>query len=258
MRLANPFRATLLIASYAFMASAPLTAQQATAGPPKPWENTVTIYGWAAAMSGTADVGPVSASVDVPFSDILSNLKMGAMLNYQGRSEKWVASFDFIYMKLGSNVAVPSTGTSVAEITMKQWLVEGDGGYRIRPWLDALVGLRIPVIEGEIDPDQNGPILSAKSKTESWVAPVIGARAELPFGKKFLGVVRADIGGFDIGGTNMTWQLAGYVSYRFSSVVSGGLGYRALSFDYATGSGLDIFKYDITSFGPAFGVSFSF
>jgi hypothetical protein len=49
------------------------------------WENTVTLYGWAAAMSGTQAIGPLSATVDVSFSDILENLKMGAMLNYVGR-----------------------------------------------------------------------------------------------------------------------------------------------------------------------------
>jgi len=262
MRAANPLRAFLVAASFVILPSTSLVAQQAgspaPAPAPKAWESTVTLYGWAAAMSGWSTVGPVSAAVDVSFSEIWDNLKMGAMLNYQGRGEKWVAVADMIYMKLGSDVAVPSTGNTLADVTLKQWLLEGDGGYRVKPWLDVLVGLRVPIIETEIVPDRTNPLVSTKSKSETWVAPLIGARVELPFAKKFTGIARGDFGGFDIGGTNTTWQLAGYVNYRFGKGWSGTVGYRAISADYLTGSGIDTFKYDITNFGPVFGLSYTF
>ncbi len=45
-----------------------------------------------------------------------------------------------IYMKLGSDVAAPSTGNTLAEVTLKQWLLEADGGYRVKPWLDVAGG----------------------------------------------------------------------------------------------------------------------
>ncbi|HEX5004791.1 MAG TPA: hypothetical protein VFV65_05710 [Gemmatimonadales bacterium] len=252
-----PLTRAVLAAALLTTAAAPLRAQ----GTGEPgWKNTVTVYGWAVQMSGTAGAGPFTATVDVPFSEILDNLKMGGMLNYQGRGEKWVAAADLIYMKLGSDVARPSTGTTLAEVKLKEWLIEGDAGYRVTPWLDALVGLRIPVIVAEIVPDRDNPVISEKSGTESWVAPVIGARAEVPFGGKFTAVARADVGGFDLGGTNMTWQLAGYVTYRFSTLVSGSIGYRALAADYETGAigEEDRFEYDISNFGPAFGISFTF
>ena len=250
-------RAFLAASILAALGAQPIRAQDAE---PAGWTNTVTVYGWAVQMSGTAGVGPFTATVDVPFSEILDNLKMGGMLNYQGRGEKWVAAADVIYMKLGSDVARPSNGATLAEVKLKEWLIEGDAGYRVTPWLDALVGIRIPVIVAEIVPDRDNPIISEKSGTESWVAPVIGARVELPFARKFTAVARADVGGFDLGGTNMTWQLAGYVNYRFSKLVSGTIGYRALAADYETGTvgEQDRFEYDISNFGPAFGVSFTF
>jgi len=255
MRLANPLRATLVAVSLALLASAPLAAQDAAAK--KGWENTVTLYGWAAAMSGTTGVGPAEASVNVSFSEILDNLKMGAMLNYQGRGEKWVAAADFIYMKLGSDVATPQTGTTVASIRVKEWMLEADGGYRVTPWLDALVGLRIPILEAEITPDINFPSASEKSSTQSWLAPVIGARAVVPFGKKFTGIVRGDVGGFDLGGTNTTWQAAGYVNYAFGKGWSGTVGYRAIYVNYKSGD-TPPFEYDMDNFGPAFGLSYTF
>ncbi len=116
----------------------------------------------------------------------------------------------------------------------------------------------MPIIEAELTPDRDIPLFSVKSKSETWVAPIVGARAELPFAKKFTGIVRGDVGGFDIGGTNMTWQAAGYVNYKFGKGWSGTVGYRAISADYLTGTGPDTFKYDITNFGPVFGVSFTF
>jgi len=255
MRFLYSARATLLGALLLAGASG-TAAAQATSTPAK-WENTFTLYGWAAAMAGTTGVGNATASVDVPFSDILSNLKMGAMLNYQGRGEKWVAAADFIYMKLGSDLAVPQTGTTVASIRVKEWMVEADGGYRVTPWLDALVGIRIPILEAEITPDLNIPAASEKSSTQSWVAPVIGARAVLPFGKKFTGIVRGDVGGFDLGGTNTTWQAAGYVNYAFGKGWSGLVGYRDIYVNYKS-SDTPAFQYDMNNFGPVFGISYTF
>ncbi len=251
-------RATVLAFLLVLAASTTLPAQQA--GGTK-WENTVTVYGWAAAMSGTESINGITATVDVPFSDILDNLKMGGMLNYQGRGEKLLAGFDLIYMKLGSDVARPSTGTTLAEVTLKQWLIEADGGYQVTPWLDALVGLRVPIIEAEVAPDRDNPVVSEKSGSESWVAPLIGARVHVPLGSKFTLIGRGDVGGFDLGGTNWTWQAAGYVDYRFSHVVSALLGYRAIAADYANNADAGAqgyFAYDITNFGGVLGVSFTF
>lgn len=224
------------------------------------WENTVTLYGWAAAMSGTQAIGPLSATVDVSFSDILENLKMGAMLNYVGRGKTFVAGADFIYMKLGSDLALPSNGTEVAEVKLKEWVMEADGGYRVLPWLDVLIGVRVPVIEAEFVPNTDNPNFSGRSQSEAWFAPLIGARAIVPVTKHLSVIARGDLGGFQIGGTNTTWQAAGYVNYMFGDHFSTTLGYRAIYADYATGDPgqQGYFLYDITNFGGLLGVGYTF
>jgi len=224
------------------------------------WENTVTLYGWAAALSGSMGIRVLDVSVDVPFSDILDNLKGALMFNYTGRGERLVAGTDFIYMDLGSDLSTPNTNTPLAEVRLKQWLIEGDVGYRVTPWMDALLGVRIPVIEGEIIPDGNVPAISERSRTESWVAPLIGARVMLPATRHLTVVGRGDLGGFGLGGTNNTWQAAGYLNYAFGKGWSASLGYRAISAGYATGTEgqPDYFKYDVTSSGGVLGVSFTF
>ena len=253
----NLIRNACLTVALACGSAGVLTAQDAQS---EKWENTITLYGWAAAMSGTEAIGPISATVDVPFSDILDNLKMGAMLNYMGRGKTWVTGADFIYMKLGSDVAVPSTGNTVAEVKFKQWLFEVDGGYRVLPWMDALIGVRIPVLEAEIVPDVNLPSASTKSGSQSWIAPLIGARVFVPITKHLTVIGRGDLGGFQIGGQNTTWQAAGYLNYKFGKHFSTELGYRAINADYATGTRgqQGYFLYDVTSFGGLLGLSYTF
>ncbi len=250
------FRSACLSVALFGGAVGPLAAQDAAT---KSWENTITVYGWAAAMSGTQGIGPVSATVDIPFSEILDNLKMGAMLNYMGRGQTWVTGADFIYMKLGHDATTPG-GTTVAEVKLKQWLFEVDGGYRVLPWMDALIGVRVPVIEAEVAPDVNFPNASEKSKSETWFAPLIGVRVFLPVTKHLTVIGRGDLGGFQIGGTNTTWQAAGYVNYTFGQHFSTELGYRALNADYATGTPgqQGYFLYDITNYGGLLGLSYTF
>lgn len=257
MRRSSVLRAALSACAVSLALSAPAAAQQRA---PQPWQNLVTVYGWGANMSGLSSVDGITATVDVSFSEILDHLKMGAMLNYQGRNETLVAVFDMVYMKLGSDIATPNTGDTLASVRLKQWLLEADGGYRVTPWLDALVGLRVPVIETSITPDRDNPLFTEQSGSVAWVAPLVALRAEVPFGKKFTGIVRGDVGGFDLGGTNWTWQAAGYVNYKFGGVVSGTVGYRAIGADYAKGDAGQpgYFAYDINNFGPVFGVGFAF
>jgi len=250
----TPIRSACVAALLACAALGPLQAQDAK------WENTFTLYGWGAAMSGTMGVGPIEASVDVPFSEILDYLKMGAMLNYTGRGKTWVVGTDFVYMKLGNDVATPNTGNTVAEVKLKEALFEVNGGYRVTPWMDALIGVRVPVIEEEIVPDVDLPSVSTRSKSESWWAPFIGARVIVPVGSHLSLIGRGDLGGFQIGGQNMTWQGAGYLNYGFGKGWSATLGYRAISADYDTGTRGEAgyFLYDVTSYGGVLGVAYTF
>jgi hypothetical protein len=78
-----------------------------------------------------------------------------------------------------------------------------------------------------------------------------------PYAKNNFHCGRADIGGFGIG-SNLTWQLAAYIDFRASKLISILGGYRFLSADYETGSGDELFRYDMNISGPALGVSFVF
>ncbi|MCP4402668.1 MAG: hypothetical protein GY801_35850, partial [bacterium] len=66
-----------------------------------------------------------------------------------------------------------------------------------------------------------------------------------------------DVGGFGVG-SDLTWSVSSFLGYQFTPLFSLWGGYRALGVDYQTGSGTDVFKYDMTMSGPIIGLGFSF
>jgi hypothetical protein len=67
-------------------------------------------------------------------------------------------------------------------------------------------------------------------------------------------LVRGDIGGFGAG-SDFSWQALGLLDWQPWQHVSISAGIRALGVDYETGSGLDRFVYDATTWGPLFWVN---
>ena len=99
--------------------------------------------------------------------------------------------------------------------------------------------------------------LSAEG-TKQWIDPVVGARLRHQFVPGLNLVVSGDIGGFDVG-SRLSWQAIAALDYDFMKtknvIWSGMLGYKALYVDYATGSGLTRYEYDMTMYGPIFGIT---
>lgn len=99
--------------------------------------------------------------------------------------------------------------------------------------------------------------LSAEG-TKQWIDPVVGARLRHQFTPGLNLVVSGDVGGFDVG-SRFSWQAIAALDYDFMKtknvIWSGMVGYKALYVDYSTGSGLTRYQYDMTMFGPIFGLT---
>ena len=80
-------------------------------------------------------------------------------------------------------------------------------------------------------------------------------RYERPFAEDWAFHARADVGGFGVG-SDFAWNAQALVDYRLSSYARVFLGYRALDFDFADGSGSDRVEYDLRLWGPLIGISF--
>lgn len=67
--------------------------------------NDLTLYLWAAGISGNATLGShdvPSLPVDVDFDDIFEDLEFGFQVYYEGVGEKRRGGMDYTYIKLGN------------------------------------------------------------------------------------------------------------------------------------------------------------
>jgi hypothetical protein len=226
--------------------AAPATAQEEEAG----WDYRLTLYMLGAAQSGTTTVRGIESEVDVSFSDIWSNLEIGGMLHFRAQSDRWVVQFDSIYMALESEVKdLPLTAD------FDQTALELVGGYRFDPQLEVLFGLRYNRIGGGLTGDATGRLQIDGS--EDWIDPVVGMAWTPRISERWMARLRGDIGGFGVG-SDFAYQLVGIVGWDFARRWSLIFGYRYLDMDYETGSGSDLFRYDVATSGPQVGFSFRF
>jgi hypothetical protein len=220
------------------------------------WTHEFAPYVLAAGMDGTAGVGNVSADVNVSFSDILSNLKFGAMAAYRGSTGPYFVQVDGIYMKLAADKTGPN-GLLFGDAEVDQTLLEADFGYAVTEQIGVFAGARYNNLD--MDVSATGPLnntLSA-SRTESWVDPLLGARAEVPLGEKWSASLRGDIGGFGVG-ADFAWQAVAALRWQTSERIGVLFAYRYLDVDYEDGSGSGFFKYDVATSGPGVAAVFTF
>jgi len=234
-------------------------AQESTSD--KSWKFLIEPYLMFASMSGDAGIRELPPiNVDVNTSEIFSNLEFGAMIYLEAQNDKWAIGSDLVYMKLAQDVT-PSTLISSGTITAKQLIWEVSGLYRFLPFLEGGIGLRLNSLELGADINRNiigggDTTFISADNSETWVDPVIIARATKVLKEKWQLQLRGDIGGFGIG-SDLTWQLQGLVGYRFTKLFQTTLGYRVISTDYDNGSGADRFRYDMTTSGPVIKFGFN-
>jgi hypothetical protein len=217
------------------------------------WEYTVAPYLMGAAMNGTVGLKGHDVKLDVPFSKVLDNLHMGAMVHFDMKNDRWLVSSDLIYMNLQQSADV-ANGTAKATVT--QTMLEGAGGYRVSKEFTVLAGARFVDLGNKLS--FTGPHADwSGDRSKSWVDPFVGAQLNTALSDRWWLDLHGDVGGFSVG-SKLAWQAYADVGYRASNLVSVYLGYRALDMDYETGSGATLFKYDVLSSGPQVGVAFRF
>ncbi len=231
------------------MVGSPAAAQSDSDG----WEFTIAPYLWAAGMDGTITINRIDADVDVPFSDILSDLDFAGMLHFDMQSEHWVVTSDLVYVDLGADADV-LLGTGSATVT--QTLFEVAGGYRVSRAVTLLAGARWVDLDSGLQ--YVGEIVEERvGGSESWIDPFVGVHLVVPLAKRWWFGVHGDIGGFGIG-SDLAWQAYADIGFKASNVVSIILGYRAIDMDYQNESNGDFFGYDMLIAGPQLGVAFHF
>src|SRR5450432_926890 len=94
-------------------------------------------------MSGTTALGNLpSTFICVPASEVFSHLKIGGMLYAEVHNDKLAYTSDLFYADLTED-ASGKNGVLNGTATLKQFLWELEGLYRINPWLELGAGARI-------------------------------------------------------------------------------------------------------------------
>lgn len=234
------------------------------------WQHTLTPYLWMSAMEGNTTVGsplgPLEADVDMTFSDLLDNLDAGGMLAYKGQYGKFVLLGDLIYMDLGANgsrsATVPGgTATTDTSIDVSQTAFEVDLGYHVTDELALFIGARYMDIQSDAQVDVSGPAMVPSSRTAGasadWIDPVVGLLGEFGLTERWAVILKADIGGFDLG-SKFAWEVLSSLRYRATEHLDISAGYRYFVVDYESDDATGVLNYDMTISGPGIGFSFRF
>jgi hypothetical protein len=271
--------------------AAPLTP------PASQWSISVTPYAWAPFLQGDVTVKGRTVDIDINPIELLGDLVAVPFMAYsEARKGPLVLYNDIFYAKVGADGSVSRSvrGLTVgasADVDVTLAIIEAGGAFEVARWssggggglkdapgferytaLDVLAGARYWHQEADLrfgltgTLDVSGLVVTrsraiARSGDVDWVDPLVGFRVRqgVAPGQELL--LRADVGGFDVG-SKFSWNVLGAYSFnlavRNGVTYSGMLGYRALSVDYEKGSGATKYEYDVVQHGPVLGLTIGF
>ena len=233
-----------------FLGISTLSAQSKSGAGSDRWEYVVAPYLMFASMDGTSAVRGREVEVDVSPSDIFKNHQFGAMGYFGARKGNWGFGVDAMYMALGVTIDTPP-----ANIDPGQGAVTFMGTRRLNQKVEAVFGARWNFIQGKIE--FKGPLNLTVEQTKQWVDPLVGLKFQHKLAERWRFTLQGDIGGFGAG-SDFAWQLFPVVEASVGKRASLAFGYRALGMNYETGSGNELFRYDVITSGPVMGMTFRF
>ena len=259
--------APLPIASAPLQVSSELRAESDSAGapdvaPPLPypskpsdegWHVAISPYLWFAGVHGTVGALGHEASVHASFRDIFSYFNIGLMFAVEPRYNRIVMPFDFMWMKLSDDKALPfEVGPTSVKAKINQVMLAQKIGYRVidseKLKVDGLVGFRYWHMGTTLTLQPQ--VANGFYEPANWVDVVAGARFQAMLSPKLVFTILGDAGG---GGANSDYQVAGLLGWKCKKLTLQG-GWRYLSVNYRP-SGSASFIYDMATSGFMMGVT---
>ena len=225
--------------------------------PPKPsdegWHFGIAPYLWFAGVHGTVGALGHEASVDASFRDIFSYVNIGLMFALEPRYNRIVMPFDFMWMKLSDDKALPfEVGPTSVKAKINQVMFAQKIGYRVidseKLKVDGLVGFRYWHMGTTLTLQPQ--IANGFYDSANWADAVGGARIQAMLSSKVTITILGDAGG---GGANSDYQVAGLLGWKFKKFTLQA-GWRYVSVNYRP-SGSVRFVYDMATSGLIFGAT---
>jgi len=266
---------------------------------PEPWRFTIAPYAWAVGITGNVTVRNQTIDTNASTIDLIqkSDSLIGWMTYLEADKGPVGVYADFVFAQLGfgagqTNYHNPLAGLQIttrfnAALTYRLFIVEVGGLYELFRWpgstpgtatvLDGILGFRYwnnsvnATFDASVNVDFSRPRLDhldrtfglavARSDTIQWVDPVIGLRLQHDLTPRQHIMVRGDVGGFGISGSQFAWQAVATYGYSWQYTgydVTALIGFRAIGVNYSQGFGPDYFALNEILYGPIIGVSFRF
>lgn len=196
------------------------------------WNYGAEVYLWGASVGLDTSSGE---NIDVEFTDLIKDLKMGGMGTAVAEKGKWRFGADFIYLDVDDNAnEVFPPGIKLDDAELAAWLVSPVVGYEFASTDSSRFrvygGARYLWTETTITLVTVPPLPSVKLKEKekaTLLDGVVGLHGFTDFNERWYASYLADIG---TGDSDVTYQALAAINYRFDSV-DASFGYRYLQWE---------------------------
>lgn len=220
------------------------------------WSYEASVYLFTPETDVSLETPGGTLSGTLSFSDALENLDLAFMGAISATNGRWTFLADYNYTDLSFSNETPDPASSGLDTSFTVSYLSGYVGYRVYEAptvnVDLAGGFRWFSTDTQFVLQPGTEPGRVASADDSWVDPIIGARARVRFSDKWSGTGFVDYGGFRSGST--TWQVLLTADYEINErwLLRGG--YRYISFDHE----IDGNDFEFDQSGPLFGATYRF
>jgi hypothetical protein len=174
---------------------------------------------------------------------------------------KWLLlPVDMVWARLGDDKAIPfpNLEATSANVRANMFILTPKVGARLlneeKIKGDVLVGFRYWYFGETVN---FVPTSLNFSRSQSWVDPVVGGRIEAALSPKVVANILGDVGGWGTG-SQLEYQVGGFLGYKIKPSLTLQVGYRYLTFDYRkNGGNLGPTRLNLGMSGAVIGATFA-
>jgi hypothetical protein len=237
--------AILTLSVSAFLMSSVASAQESDG-----WEVRLTPYLWALSLDGTTAAAGNDVPVEADFGDILDLANFAFSANIELNNGKWFVVVDPMFADL--EMDIETGGPIGGKVEIELMLVDALVGHSVNENFDIYAGARFYDQDIKIIPNT----LPVIPLGDDWTDILLGVRFHNDINDQwsFTGKLDGAVGGDS---DSAIYAQALFLRHIGDNKMFSA-GYRYYDVDYESGSGLSLFKWDVTHSGPLVGFSWFF
>jgi len=214
----------------------------------KKWNFTVAPYYYGPMINGKLTIRGHE-------SDFSKNFSPAGMFEFKAYSSKWGIITDFVGFNFDYDFTAPATNRAgTVEFNSIFWGVYAT--HRVTKWLDLGIGGRLSIYKSSLKLGNSSSYSPVEEEVQYWLLPpLIIYRFSFFTNEKWEVRLRGDVGGYGFFDT-YTYLLEPFVSYQFTKLLGGYIGYRVQSIIHDDKEKND--KIDLLFHGVKIGLLFRF